>query len=93
MTKPLADIRLEIDEIDQQLVRLIASRGELVKQASQVKKTAQEVEAPDRVAQVIDKVSRYALEIGADVRLVETLYRQMIAGFIQLEHQVVKKRD
>ena len=55
MTKPLADIRLEIDEIDQQLVRLIASRGELVKQASQVKKTAQEVEAPDRVAQVIDK--------------------------------------
>ena len=61
--------------------------------ASQVKKTAQEVEAPDRVAQVIDKVSRYALETGADVRLVETLYRQMIAGFIQLEHQVVKKRD
>lgn len=93
MTKPLADIRLEIDEIDQQLVRLIASRGELVKQACQVKKTAQEVEAPDRVAQVIDKVSRYALETGADVRLVETLYRQMIAGFIQLEHQVVKKRD
>ncbi|MGX7047687.1 chorismate mutase [Pseudolactococcus piscium] len=31
MTKPLADIRLEIDEIDQQLVRLIASRGALVK--------------------------------------------------------------
>ena len=58
-----------------------------------MKKTAQEVEAPDRVAQVIDKVSRYALKTGADVRLVETLYRQMIAGFIQLEHQVVKKRD
>lgn len=93
MTKPLADIRLEIDEIDQQLVRLIASRGELVKEAGQVKKTAHEVEAPDRVAQVIDKVSRHALETGADVRLVETLYRQMIAGFIQLEHQVVKKRD
>ena len=31
MTKPLADIRLEIDVIDQQLVRLIASRGALVK--------------------------------------------------------------
>lgn len=93
MTKPLADIRLAIDKIDQQLVSLIASRGELGKQAGQVKKSVQEVEAPDRVAQVIDKVRRYALETGADVALVETLYRQMIAGFIQLEHQVVKKRD
>ncbi|PCS04985.1 hypothetical protein RU86_GL001358 [Lactococcus piscium] len=42
---------------------------------------------------MIDKVSRYALETGTDVRLVESLYRQIIAGFIQLEHQVVKKRD
>lgn len=91
MANSLNEVRAAIDEIDEQIVGLLAERGEFVKQAARFKKTAAQVAAPERVQQVIDKVTKLATEKGADEQLVEKLYRQMIADFIELEQQAVKK--
>ena len=47
-------VRKEIDQLDHQLVALIARRGECVKAAAGFKKDSAAVRAPDRVQQVID---------------------------------------
>ncbi len=49
----MTDIRIEIDEIDNSIVKLIAQRAEYVKEASKFKKDEVEVKDFGRVAKVI----------------------------------------
>lgn len=83
----LAEVRRHIDRVDSQLVALIAERGAYVRQAAAFKQTADEIPAPQRVAQVLAKVNAQALESGADPDVVEATWRAMIAAFIEREHQ------
>lgn len=81
----LEEVRSNIDRIDAQLVRLIAERGMYVKQAAGLKKTAAEIPAPQRVAQVLARVRTLAEAAGADPAVVEATWRAMIAAFIEAE--------
>ena len=78
----LDEVRQRIDEIDRQVVSLLASRGDLVAQAAGFKKTTDDVRAPARVEQVIAKVRAMAQETGASPVVVEQVYRAMISAFI-----------
>jgi len=92
MAENLTEIRTEIDKIDEQMISLLAQRGDLVKQAATFKRTATDVQAPQRVAAVIEKVKVLAREKGADEKLVEKLYRNMITDFIALEQENAQVR-
>lgn len=92
MPTNLTDVRQKIDAIDKQMIGLMARRGEYVKLAAKFKTTEAEVAAPDRVAIVIEKVKKIATENGADVVVVEQVYRKMIAEFIALERRELKER-
>lgn len=81
----LAEVRDNIDRLDRQLVALIAERGAYVRQAAGFKKTAEEVPARQRVAQVMAKVDALAVELGADPAVVDATWRAMIAAFIDAE--------
>ncbi|MBI1751390.1 MAG: chorismate mutase [Acidobacteria bacterium] len=81
----LQQIRENIDRIDHRLVALIAERGLFVRQAARFKTTMDEVEAPQRVEQVISKVTELAKELGASPSVVEQVYRAMISAFIHAE--------
>lgn len=81
----LAEVRAQIDRLDRQLVALIAERGAYVRQAAGFKKSAEEVPAPHRVAQVLAKVEALAGELGADPAVVDATWRAMIAAFIDAE--------
>jgi len=81
----LDEVRQRIDAIDQRLVSLLAQRGKLVTQAASFKKTTDDVRAPARVEQVIDKVRGLAEEVGGSAAVVEQVYRAMISAFIAEE--------
>ena len=87
----LEEVRSNIDRIDNEIIKLIAERTGYVKQASSFKKNENGVKAPDRVETVIQKARERALEYGADPDMIETLYREMISGFINLEMDEFKK--
>ena len=53
----IEEVRSNIDRIDRQIVALLAERGIFVKQAARFKKTTDDVKAPQRVEQVIAKVT------------------------------------
>ena len=88
----LAEVREQIDQIDRQLVALLAERGGYVRQAARFKRTAEDVEAPRRVEQVIERVRGLAMDNGVDADLVEEVYRAMIARFIEIEQREHGKR-
>ena len=89
----LEEVRFNIDRIDNEIIKLIAERTDYVKQASSFKKSESGVKAPNRVEAVIQKVREKALEYGANPYMVETLYREMISSFINMEMNEFKKNQ
>lgn len=87
------DIRRNIDLIDKELVGLIAKRGAYVKQAAQFKCTTAEVEAPKRVEQVIEKVTSMAHAEGANINVIQAVWRSMISAFIEAEKEEFSKKS
>jgi isochorismate pyruvate lyase len=86
------DVRRNIDAIDKALVSLIAKRGAYVKQASEFKSTTAEVEAPKRVEQVIQKVTEIARNEGANIKVVQSVWRTMISVFTEVEMEEWKRK-
>lgn len=91
--KSLEEVRENIDRIDDGIIHLIAERGSYVAQASAFKKSETGVKAPKRVEAVIAKVRDKAEEYGANPDMVETIYREMIAGFVDMEMKEFRKQN
>ena len=83
----LAEVRQHIDTLDRELVRLIAQRGEYVRQAAGLKTRAEEIPAPSRVAEVLARVDALACELGAERSVVAAVWRSMIDAFIRCEQR------
>lgn len=75
----------EIDKLDDQIVALLARRQQWVEQASAYKRDETAVRAPDRRAQMMDRLRRRAVGCGLDPAVVDRVYNAMIDAFIQLE--------
>ena len=86
----LSNIRIEIDHIDRELIRLLAQRQKLVEKAGRLKSKGDRaaVQASDRVAQVIANRRKEALELGLSPDVAESVWRSMIKAFIALEEKV-----
>ncbi|MEN9919230.1 MAG: hypothetical protein RL662_1666 [Bacteroidota bacterium] len=87
--KSLDEVRANIDRIDSMLVDLIAKRSLYVNQAAKFKTNKQEVDAPQRVEQVIEKVKNLAEANNLNPSIAEDIFRTMIRGFIEQEKKAL----
>ena len=85
------EVRNNINNIDEQIVKLIALRGHFVNEAAKFKKDTADVKAPKRVEEVINKVKNLAQLNGANEEVVENVYRIMIDSFIKAEMNEFEK--
>ena len=90
----MAELRVEIDALDGQIVTLLARRTRLVDRAAQLK-PAENLPAriPARVEDVVAKVRTKASDAGMDPDLAERLWREMIEHFIAQEERILGKGD
>lgn len=78
-TSQLAALRANIDDIDYQLVELLARRAEITNQVGQIKtQTGMPIYVPEREAQLIQSRRAQAGEIGVSEQLVEDLLRRIM---------------
>lgn len=94
--KDLNEVRENINKIDVEIVKLIARRSGYVKQAAEFKKNSEQIKAPDRVEKIIKKVRNLAVENNLDPNIIESVYRNMINEFINMEmdeHKKIKKES
>ena len=91
----LADVRANIDRLDDEIVRLMAERAMYVKDAARFKRDAFQVSAPARQAEVFDKVRRLAERHNQGFesldQVVDAAYRAMVAAFIANEQTYFNK--
>ena len=81
----LDEVRKSIDAVDREIVRLLGKREGYVRQAARFKKARREVEAKERVEEVVGKARALAQNHEASPEVVEEVYRAMISRFISLE--------
>ena len=86
----MADIRAEIDRVDEELVRLFALRAGYIDRAGVIKT---QVHLParieSRVEEVVQNVRRHAVTYGLPPELVEKLWRRLIDWSITREESVL----
>ncbi|MFV0358687.1 chorismate mutase [Tropicimonas sp.] len=86
----MAVLRLQIDDLDRQLVAALAERARYIDRAAELKLGAglpARIEA--RVEEVVANVRRAAGEAGLDRDLAETLWRQLIDWSIRREEAIL----
>lgn len=82
----MAELRVEIDEIDTTLIRLLALRATYIDRAVDLKRIENlPARTTDRVTEVIAKVRQNAGQNDLDPDLAETLWRELIEWSIQRE--------
>jgi isochorismate pyruvate lyase len=88
----LGEVRENIDRIDRTIISAMAERSKYVHEAARFKKNPAEVEAPQRVEQVVGKAKALAVEDGLPPEVAEATYRAMVHAFTQYEQGVLAKQ-
>lgn len=91
----LAEVRDNIDRLDDQIINLIAERAMYVKDAARFKRDAYQVSAPARQAEVFEKARQLARRHDRGFenleQVVDATYRAMVAAFIANEQHYFNK--
>ncbi|UFH58759.1 chorismate mutase [Sulfurovum mangrovi] len=83
--KTLAEAREAIDQLDEEIVKLIARRNDYIKQIAHFKTSIDEVKAQERINDVISRVRAQAIELDLSPNLINDLYVRMIDGMVESE--------
>jgi isochorismate pyruvate lyase len=81
----LEEVRTEIDEIDDQLVKLISTRSHLIRQAASFKNSVDEVKAEDRIDFILQKVRHAAIQADVSPNMISELFKIMIDEMVETE--------
>ncbi len=81
----LDEAREEIDNVDEEIVKLIALRNNYIKQIAHFKTSIDEVKAEDRISDVISKVRAQAISLDLSPNLINDLYVRMIDSMVESE--------
>jgi isochorismate pyruvate lyase len=89
----MADIRAEIDRLDEELVALFAQRTAYIDRAAAIKETVGlPARIEDRVEQVVSNVRRHAVAHGLPPDKLEKLWRKLIDWSIEREEDHLGKK-
>jgi isochorismate pyruvate lyase len=83
--KNLEEVREAIDALDRQIIGLLSERSGYIEQAARIKHSADEIEVPSRVEEIVNNVRGLATEYGMSPDIAEDVYRVMVARFIEFE--------
>jgi isochorismate pyruvate lyase len=82
----MAELRVQIDAIDVELVGLLVTRTSYIDRAADLKKIeGLPARTTDRVAEVLDKVTETASQLGLDPDLARALWTELIEWSIRRE--------
>ena len=81
----MADIRVEIDNMDRDIIAILGKRFEYVKAAAQFKTSATSVRAPERFKAMLEQRRVWASAEGLSPDAIEKMYSDLVNHFINEE--------
>jgi len=79
------DIRVEIDNMDRDIISILGKRFEYVKAASKFKTSESSVRAPERFNTMLEQRRGWASNEGLNPDAIEKMYRDLVNHFIKEE--------
>ena len=81
----MEDIRVEIDNMDRDIIAILGKRFEYVKAASKFKTSETSVRAPERFKAMLEQRRVWASSEGLSPDAIEKMYRDLVNHFINEE--------
>jgi isochorismate pyruvate lyase len=79
------DIRIEIDNMDRDIIAILGKRFDYVKAAAKYKTSETSVRAPDRFKAMLEQRRVWASSEGLSPDAIEKMYRDLVNHFIKEE--------
>ncbi|GAB2461227.1 MAG: chorismate mutase [Comamonas sp.] len=83
----MAEVRRQVDALDDILVPLLVTRGGYMTQAAKVKNDPDLVRDEDRIETIVARVRERAAAEGGQPDVIEAIYRSMMEAYIAYEHR------
>ena len=90
--KKLNKIRLELDQLDNSLIRIIKKRTNLVKKVLNLKEKKNQIIDQKRIDTILRNIKKKSLKNNIDPKITNRIWKNMIWSFIDFEKRNFKKK-
>ena len=90
--KKLNLLRIKLDRLDNDLLKLIKKRSNLVNEVLKVKIHKKEIIDQKRISFILKKIKKKSLQLKIDPKISNRIWKNMIWSFIDYEKRNFKKK-
>ena len=88
----LNSLRIKLDKLDNDLLKLIKKRSNLVNDVLKVKIHKNEIIDQKRIRFILKKIKKKSIQLNIDPRITNRIWKNMIWSFIDYENRNFKKK-
>ncbi len=90
--KKLSKIRLELDKLDNSLIKIIKIRTKLVKKVLALKENKNQIVDQNRIKAILKNIKKKSLKNNIDPKITHKIWRNMILAYIDYEKRNFKRK-
>jgi len=90
--KKLDLLRVKLDILDTELLKLIKKRSNLVNEVLKVKIHKKEIVDQKRINFILKKIKKKSIQLNVDTKITNRIWKNMIWSFIDYEKRNFKKK-
>ena len=90
--KKIALLRIKLDKLDNELLKLIKKRSNLVNEVLKVKTHKKEIIDQKRINFILKKIKKKSIQMNIDPKITNKIWKNMIWLFIDYEKRNFKKK-
>ena len=90
--KKLSKIRLELDKLDNNLLKIIKKRTNLVKKVLALKEKRNQIIDQKRIKAILKNIKKKSLQNNIDPKITQKIWKNMIFAYIDFERRNFKKK-
>ena len=90
--KKLNKIRIELDKLDNSLIKIIKRRSNLVKKVLALKEKKNQIIDQKRIKTILSNIRKKSLKNNIDPKITNRIWKNMIWSYIDYERRNFKKK-
>ena len=90
--KKLEKIRLELDKLDNSLIKIIKKRTNLVKKVLKLKEKKNQIVDQKRIKMILKNIRKKSITNKIDPKITHRIWKNMIWSYIDYERRNFKKK-
>jgi len=90
--KKLSKIRLDLDKLDNSLIKIIKKRTNLVKKVLALKERKSQIVDKQRISKILKNIRKKSIRNKIDPKITYKIWKNMIQAYIDFEKRNFKKK-